>query len=61
MNIFKTFSLKWWQAGIFKLGMWAIGIAVGAWFHTFFAGYYPVLIAIAVICLGYVTILWIKQ
>ena len=61
MNIFKTFSLKWWQAGIFKLGMWAIGIAVGAWFHTFFAGFYPILIAIAVICLGYTTAVWIKQ
>jgi putative Mn2+ efflux pump MntP len=61
MDICKTVSLKWWQAGIFKLGMWAIGIAVGAYFHTFFAPYYPTLIAIAVICLGYTTVVWLKQ
>jgi hypothetical protein len=61
MDLFKTFTFKWWQAGIFKLGMWAIGIAVGAYFHTFFAGFYPVLIAIAAVCLGYVAYLWRKQ
>jgi hypothetical protein len=36
MNLFKTFTLTWWQAGSFKLGMWASGIAVGAHWHEFF-------------------------
>ena len=61
MDLFKTFSFKWWQAAIFKLGMWAIGITVGAYFHTFFAGCYPILITIAVVCLGYTTIAWWTQ
>ena len=61
VNIFKTITIKWWQAGIFKLGMWAIGIAVGAYFHSFFAGLYPALLAIAVLCLGYTTWVWAKQ
>ena len=30
MNLFKTFTLTWWQAGIFKVGLLALGIAVGA-------------------------------
>lgn len=61
MDIFKTISIKWWQAGVFKLGMWAAGIAVGAWFHTFFAAFYPVLIAVAALCLGYTTYAWWRQ
>jgi hypothetical protein len=31
MNLFKTITLKWWQTGVFKWGMLAVGIAVGAY------------------------------
>jgi hypothetical protein len=31
MNLFKTLTLKWWQTGIFKAGMLALGIAVGTY------------------------------
>ncbi len=61
MNLFKTFTLKWWQAGVFKWGMLALGIAVGAFWHDFFGDYLPALGAIAVTFLGYVTWLWWKQ
>ena len=61
MNIFKTFTLTWWQAAIFKIGMWAAGIAVGAYWYAFFGNTLPALIVIAVICLGYVTFAWAKQ
>jgi hypothetical protein len=61
MNLFKSITMKWWQAGIFKLGMWAIGIAVGAYWHNFFGGFIPELVVIAAICLGYVTYLWLQQ
>jgi hypothetical protein len=61
MNLFKPITFEWWQAGIFKAGMWAVGIAVGAYFHTFFGPLLPELIAIAVICLGYVTYVWLRQ
>ena len=26
MNIFKDFTLKWWQAGIFKIALLSLGI-----------------------------------
>lgn len=39
MNIFKTFTLKWWQAGVFKVGMLALGISIGAYWHDVFGGY----------------------
>jgi hypothetical protein len=61
MNIFKTFMLKWWQTGLFKLGMLALGIAIGAYWHDFFGGYLLILIAVAAVSLAYVTYLWWKQ
>ena len=61
MNLFKTFTLTWRQAALFKVGMWAAGITVGAYWHEFFSGYLPLLIFIAVISLGYVTFVWAKQ
>ena len=61
MDIFKTTTFKWWQGAIFKLGMWAIGISVGAYFHTFFAGFYAILVPIAILCLGYTTYAWGTQ
>ena len=30
MNLFKTFTLKWWQGALFKWGVFALGIAAGA-------------------------------
>jgi hypothetical protein len=53
--------MKWWQTSIFKAGLWALGIAVGAYWHSIFSGVLPELVAVAVVCLGYITYLWIKQ
>jgi hypothetical protein len=61
MNLFKTFSLKWWQAGFFKVGMLATGIAIGAYWYEFFGGYLLVLIVMAVVSLAYVSYVWWKQ
>jgi hypothetical protein len=61
MNLFKTFTLKWWQGGLFKWGMLALGIAIGAYWHDFFGGYLPFLIIMAVVSLSYVTYVWWKQ
>lgn len=61
MNIFKTFTLKWWQTGLLKLGMLALGIAIGAYWHDVVGGYLLILIAVAAVSLAYVTYLWWKQ
>ncbi len=61
MSIFKTFSLKWWQAAFFKWGMLATGIAIGACWHEFFARYLLLLIIVALVSLAYVTYVWWKQ
>jgi hypothetical protein len=61
MNLFKTFTMKWWQAGIFKAGIWALGIAVGAYWHNFFGGILPPLIAFGAACAIYTVAIWLKQ
>ena len=61
MSLFKTFSLTWWQAGLFKLGLLALGIVVGTYWPNVFAGLRPALIVIAAVCLAYVTYIWWKQ
>jgi hypothetical protein len=55
MNILKTFTLKWWQTGTFKLGMLALGIAIGADWQDLFGGYVIVLLVVTVVSLTYVS------
>jgi hypothetical protein len=61
MNLFKTFTLKWWQTGLFKWGMLALGIAIGAHWHDFFGSYLLILVVTAAVSLAYVTYVWWKQ
>jgi hypothetical protein len=61
MSIFKTFTLKWWQTGCFKLGMLALGISIGTYWHDLFDGYLLVLAIVAVVSLAYVTYVWWEQ
>ena len=61
MNMFKTFTLKWWETGIFKLGMYALGIAIGAYWHDFFSSYLMLLLIVAAISFAYITTVWWKQ
>jgi hypothetical protein len=61
MNLFKTFTLKWWQAGLFKWGLLALGIVIGAHWHALFADYLLVLIIFSGISLEYLTYVWAEQ
>ena len=61
MNIFKTFTLRWWQTALFKWGMLTAGITIGAYWQEFFAPYLILLITVAVVSLAYVTYAWWKQ
>jgi hypothetical protein len=61
MNVFKTFTLKWWQAALYKWGVLSLGIAAGAYWHEFFGGYLAVLIIMAAASLACITYIWWKQ
>ena len=39
MNVFKTFTFTWQQGLLFKWGVFAIGITVGAYWSEFFVRY----------------------
>ncbi len=61
MNLFKTFTLRWWQTGLFKWGLLALGIAIGTYWHDIFGGVLPLLLVVAAACLAYVSYVWWKQ
>jgi hypothetical protein len=61
MNIFKTFTLKWWQAAFFKVGLLGLGIVLGTSWHEFFAGYLLPIGFVAALSLAYVTYVWWGQ
>ncbi len=41
MNILKDFTLKWWQAGIFKIALLSLGIIIGSTWPELFRGWTP--------------------
>ena len=61
MNLFKTFSLTWWQAGAFKVGLLALGIWVGSRWPGLFGAYALPILVVAAISLAYVTSVWWRQ
>ena len=61
MKIFDSFSLTWWQLGLFKTGLVAFGIAIGAYWSKVFSGHLYLLISVAAVCLIYVAFLRVKQ
>ena len=61
MNIFKDFTLKWWQAGIFKFALLSLGIIIGSTWPELFKGWTLVLFLLFLISGGYVTCVWLKQ
>lgn len=61
MNVFKTFTFTWQQGLLFKWGVFAIGIAVGAYWSEFFVRYIFPLIIFSAVSLIYPTYVWWKQ
>ncbi len=61
MNIFKNFTLKWWQAGIFKIAPLSLGLAVGSTWPELFKGWTPFLILLLLVSGGYIACVWWRQ
>ena len=61
MKIFKNFTLKWWQLGLLKVSLIALGIILGVYFQFFFL---PVIVLITIIFIVpaiYIFGVWAKQ
>ncbi len=61
MNIFKDFTLKWWQAGIFKVALLSLGIIIGSMWPELFRGWTTLLLLVFLVSVTYVTCIWWRQ
>jgi hypothetical protein len=61
MFLFKSFTLTWWQAAIFKLAMLCAGLAIGAYLAPILAPHVALLAAVAVAGGAYITAVWWRQ
>lgn len=53
-KLFGTYTYTWWQMGVFKLSLLAIGMIAGAYLASFVLDSLLVFIAIAVLASGYI-------
>jgi len=61
MNIFKSTTLTWWQLGLLKWAVLAIGIAVGAEWADIFAPFIVVLVVAGLLVSLYLAVVWAKN
>ncbi|HSB78121.1 MAG TPA: hypothetical protein VLM91_05000 [Candidatus Methylomirabilis sp.] len=61
MRPFKAFRLTWWQAGLLKLSMVALGLAVGSTWPAVFVGWQGLLWILFVVPGFYLSYMWLKQ
>jgi len=61
MNIFKPTTFTWEQLGLFKWGIFLIGIAAGAMWPAVFSKYVWVLFVLGLILCISPTITWLKE
>lgn len=53
MTLFTSYTFTWWQLGIFKLALLAVGVAAGAYWHERLEAYIGALLALGVACALY--------
>lgn len=61
MTLIRSMTLTWWQIGIFKAGLLALGVVVGACWPQLFHPLSLPLALVAIVCLGYVSWLWLRS
>jgi hypothetical protein len=53
-KLFGSYTYTWWQMGIFKLSLLAIGLIAGAFFASFVMSWLWVFVVIAALASGYI-------
>lgn len=61
MNIFKTYTYRWWQIGIFKLALLSIGVAIGVYWYDFFASYLGAVLVVGIVAALYILAVSFRQ
>jgi hypothetical protein len=61
VKIFKSYTFAWWQLGLLKISVLALGLAVGSTWPDLFAGWRELLVVLFVAPAFYVSYVWIEQ
>lgn len=61
MNPFRSYTFHWWQIGIFKVALLALGAAAGAWWHPFFRANLVPLLVVGGVASAYVAVVALGQ
>jgi len=61
MNLFKSFTLKWWEAALFKICTISLGMIVGATWANVFIPLRALLLVICILSSICVTWIWWKE
>ena len=49
MNIFKNYTMTWWQVGLLKLAVLCIGVVLGSHWPQAFVPYTAILLIVAIV------------
>lgn len=61
MTLFKSYTYRWWQIGLFKLALLAIGVAIGAYWQEIFLPYLAAVLAVGVVLGVYIALVSFRQ
>ena len=61
MTLFKDRRYTWWQIGVFKLALLALGVAIGAYWADLFLPYLTALVTVGVASSLYITLVSFRQ
>ena len=61
MDLFKPFTLKWWETGLFKWSLLALGILIGSTWPGLFQAWRMVLLLVFLFHTIYLSTIWWKQ
>lgn len=61
MNIFGKGEFTWWQMGLFKISVLALGVAIGAYWSEIFLPYLTALFTVVIVFGVYIAYVWFRQ
>jgi len=61
MKIFKTWTLRWWEVGLVKVCLLALGIILALYFYTYLIGLLWLWWVLFVVTAIYFIIKWIRE
>ena len=61
MTLFRSMTLRWWQISMFKVGLLALGLIIGARWPQFFRPLSVELAFVGIVCLAYIGWVWLRS